>query len=60
MKWYGKAAKCLAIWLYHYHPGLHLARKCVIADQFRFWHPQKFFPHRVTAKMWAMFGAYLP
>jgi hypothetical protein len=31
MMWYGIAAKCLAIWLYHYHPGIQLARKQAIA-----------------------------
>jgi hypothetical protein len=36
-----------------------MARKQAIATQFRAWHPQKFFPHRVTAKMWEMFTEYL-
>jgi hypothetical protein len=58
--WYGMAAKCLAVWLYHHNAGLCLARKKAIADRFMSWHPQKFFPHRVTERMWDIFGAYLP
>jgi len=58
--WYGIFAKCLAVWLYHHHSGLHLARKQPIADQFRRWTPQRFYPSRVTAKMWSMFEECLP
>jgi hypothetical protein len=29
-KWYGVHAKCLAIWLYHWFPGLALARKALL------------------------------
>ncbi len=60
MMWYGMSAKCFAVWLYDYNVGLCLARKKAIASQFQTWHPHKFFPHRVTAKMWALFGPYLP
>jgi len=58
--WYGIFAKCLAVWLYHHHLGLHLARKQLIAAQFRGWTPQRFYPSRVTEKMWSMFEEYLP
>jgi hypothetical protein len=60
VKWYGMAAKCLSIWLYHYNQGPCLARKLHLAKQFRDWHPRIFFPHRLNARMWELFGDYLP
>jgi len=58
--WFGMAAKCLAVWLYHHNAGIALARKLSIAEQFLMWQPQRFFPHRLTPKMRDLFAGYLP
>src|SRR5262245_41614126 len=42
VKWYGVRAKCLAIWLYHNHAGLCLARKFALASAFAEWKPKTF------------------
>jgi len=60
MFWYGLHAKCLAIWLYHNNQGLCLERKRAIAYDFIGWEPKILHKHRVTPKMWDLFGAYLP
>jgi hypothetical protein len=59
-KWYGITAKCLAIWLYHQHPGLALERKAKLAAEFAIWQPKVFRERRVTPRMWELFGEYLP
>jgi hypothetical protein len=58
--WYGIAAKCLAIWLYHQHSGLALERKAQLAAEFIAWQPKLFRERRVTLKMWELFGEHLP
>lgn len=58
--WYGLAAKCLAIWLYHQHLGLALERKAKIAAEFAAWQPIIFRKKRVTPRMWELFGECLP
>jgi hypothetical protein len=58
--WYGIAAKCLAIWLYHQNAGLALERKAKLADEFAIWQPKVFRAKRVTPLMWELFGANLP
>jgi hypothetical protein len=60
IKWYGVEAKCLAIWLYQQHAGLTLERKAVLAEEFVRWEPKVFRQGRVTARMWELFGGYLP
>lgn len=60
VKWYGIAAKCLAIWLYRQHAGLALERKALLAKEFAAWQPKVFREKRVTQRMWELFGEDLP
>jgi len=60
VNWYGVRAKCLTIWLYHFHSGLALARKKALASAFIEWRPQVFDPTTTTPQMRTLFGAYLP
>jgi hypothetical protein len=58
--WYGLHAKSLAIWLYGNKQELYLARKKAIATDFVAWQPQIVHQSRITLKMRALFGEYLP
>jgi hypothetical protein len=58
--YYGMAAKCLAIWLYHLHSGIALERKALLAKEFAAWEPKSFRPSRVTPKMRILFDQHLP
>jgi hypothetical protein len=59
-KWYGMAAKCLAIWLYRMHPGPALARKAALAEAFVPWQPKVVRRNRITPRMRDLFAGYLP
>lgn len=60
VRWYGVAAKCLAIWLYDRHPGLMLDRKAQRASEFRSWTPRVLRRRRITPRMRQVFGGCLP
>jgi len=61
IKWSTIRAKCLAGWLYNEHPGLALARKAAIAQNFLQWKPKKRPEHgTITETMRVNFSAYLP
>ncbi len=59
-KWYGVAAKCLAIWLYRMHEGPALARKAALAEAFVAWQPKVVRRSRIKPQMCELFAPYLP
>lgn len=60
VRWYGIAAKCLAIWLYQQNTGLAMERKAMLAREFGLWQPKVFRKQNVTPGMWRLFGEQLP
>jgi hypothetical protein len=60
VSWFGLQAKCIALWLYGDKPVIAMERKAMTAAEIIKWRPKKFYRDRISAKMWELFGTFLP